>query len=567
MSNKKQGSSNDNNLKQEEKLQAIVLLDSYTNRFEPFSSSRAECLLPLAGGKTLLDASMEFLIENDVKEVVLFCTRHHSQIKSYIDSMSKIWHRHLEIHFLYSFKCQCLGDAMREIDAKGIVRSNFILLTASSVITNLKVGSYLETHKQTCKNDKNAVMTMMCINKLTDLSVHATQKDRSASQTSFVHNINNRIMHYEQQNSHTTKFVQLPTSLIEIAYNSTKQSANLNQKAVDEANAKFKLQNSSYSNNLTANSGFQGGSLDTILHLKTIQFRNDLLETQIYLCNPYVLHIFTDNFDYESMSEFIHGVLANEEVSGYTLYIDVFDRKYGSHFSMINNLNSYFYETMRLLQRSDLILDFDTTANYRRMLDRVHVYFSKMNLKFGNNCFFDRNVFIEQNCRLGENCELVNCYVGQNCVIGNNVKLSNCIIWPYTRIGNDSSLNAVILGSSVRIGNNCYICENTILANECALRDGTTVSERAVYVSVKSSQKKDHHHDHQSKGKYIFILKVIWKKRISISYFFSTQQFVAIFTGFCLIIGQNRIKNQKKVSFVVQKALKTQNSSKFKRNF
>ena len=265
-------------LKQEEKLQAIILLDSYSNKFEPFSLTKPECLLPLVGDKCLLDASVEFLIENEVKELVLFCTRHHTQIKSYVES--KKWHKHLEIHFLYNFKCQSVGDAMREIDAKGVVRNTFILLTASSIITNIKLNEHLELHKQTCKNDKNAVMTIMCMNRLSDLSNGLAGSDSSCTDqanTLFVHNINNRVLHYEHVASHhhhqkksQNHYITIPMQVFENAYSSSKQSSILTQQAVDAANAKFKLQNQAYVNNLTATRGYQGGSIDTVLHLKTI---------------------------------------------------------------------------------------------------------------------------------------------------------------------------------------------------------------------------------------------------------------------------------------------------------
>ena len=199
---------------------------------------------------------------------------------------------------------------------------------------------------------------------------------------------------------------------------------------MDNANAKYKLQATSVTGGLNATSGFQGGSSGQILHLKTVQQRNDLLETQIYLCSPYVLHLFTDNFDFGTMIDFVKGVLVDEEVSGYTMYIDEFKIKFGAHFSLVNNLNSYYYECMRLLARCDLVLDYSAMTDYRRLLDRVNVYLSKMSEKFGNNIKLEKNVFIESNCKIGANVELLNCYIGANCVIGNNTKISSniCLI-------------------------------------------------------------------------------------------------------------------------------------------
>jgi translation initiation factor eIF-2B subunit epsilon len=105
----------DNSIQQQEKLQALVLLDSYSNKLEPFRSTRAECLIPFVGGKTLLDNNIEYLIENQVEEIYLFCTRHHKQIKEHIEERKWRQNHGVEIHFLYNFKCQSLGDAMREI--------------------------------------------------------------------------------------------------------------------------------------------------------------------------------------------------------------------------------------------------------------------------------------------------------------------------------------------------------------------------------------------------------------------------------------------------------------------
>ena len=66
---------------------------------------------------------MDYLIENQFEEIYLFCTAHHLQVKAHVEERAKVWRRKCEVHFLYNFKCQSLGDAMREIDAKGLVRA------------------------------------------------------------------------------------------------------------------------------------------------------------------------------------------------------------------------------------------------------------------------------------------------------------------------------------------------------------------------------------------------------------------------------------------------------------
>lgn len=456
-------------MQQEEKLQAICLLDSYSNKFEPLSSSRAECLLPLVDDRTLLDYNVELLIENDVKEIVLFCTRHHNQIKNHIEK--KDWRSRVEIHFVYNFKCRSLGDAMREIEAKNLIRSTFILITATSIVSNIKLTDYLEQHKLVCKSDKNVIMTMLC----TENNNNAVVSAAGSTSSVFVHNGNKRILYYKSScpKAKSTSFVV--SSAILTAGQQQLQAGS----AVQSANARFNLQSSA----LQATSGYQNGNFGTVGYLNSVQLRADLTETEIYFCSPHVLHLFTDNFDRDSMEEFIIGTLNDEEISGQTIQIDLVKVHHGHHFSLITDLNSYFNETMRLIQRTDLLLDFDNQPNYKRLDDRINVHVSKTSTKLGAMCKTDRNVFVESHCRIGTNCELTNCYLGANCVIGNNVKLTNSIVWPNCRVGDNCQINGCMLGYGVKVGNNVRLAENSLFGNECQIKDNTQMTQRAVYVT------------------------------------------------------------------------------------
>ena len=145
-----------NDLKQEEKLIAVMLLDTYKENFQPFSLKKAECLLPLIGGKTRLDNNINYLIQNGMEEIYLFSTYHTSQIRAHLteERLGEWRAKGCEVHFLFNFKCQSVGEAMRVIDAKGLVRSNFILVTASTLISNIKLSDYLDTHKTVSKLGK-----------------------------------------------------------------------------------------------------------------------------------------------------------------------------------------------------------------------------------------------------------------------------------------------------------------------------------------------------------------------------------------------------------------------------
>lgn len=490
---------NKDDLKQEEKLIAVMLLEAYNENFRPFSLKRAQCLVPLVGGKTQLDRNIEYLIANRVEEIYLFCTTHSSQIKAHLnEERLKSWRSQgCEVHFLYNYKCQSVGDAMREIDAKGLVRSNFILVTASAIISHIKLSEYLETHKTVSKLDKNCVMTMLCQDRSNDLTYNSSLNEMSfASQpnTLIIHNNNNKILHYDKVKSQSSltdrkasKYINLPVELFQDAYRSSaKQVAMPASTKPSQAEILCDSDIGVQSTN--------GTKMSMIQHLKTIQQRHDLIESGIYLCSPYVLHMFTDNFDYENMVDYVRGVLIEEEVAGYTCYIDILSKQFGSkrsHYSMISNVNTYYFEMMRLIKQIDLVLDVYERAAYTRLPDHTNVCINYSQTKIGSNVQFKRNCVVDAGCTIGNDCQLVNCYVGANCRLGNGVKLSNCIVWANTWIGDNSTLNGSLLGFNVRIGNDCSVCENCLFASDCHVKNNSKLTERGVFVVRKELDKKD----------------------------------------------------------------------------
>ena len=464
----------------QEKLIAVVLLDTYGENFKPLSLKKAECLLPVFGEKTLLDTNIELLISNQVEEIFLFCTSHHQQIKNHIEE--KKWRQKVELHFLYNFKCRSLGDAMREIDAKGLIRSNFVLITGSSVVSTIKLKPLIEKHQIVSKTDKNSIMTIVCDSRQNDLPYNGVNIT-SNEQPMFILNNSNRILHYNNLKLDTPdktgdlkKFITIPADFIENGYKVNKAVSMAPVADLTQQMSKVQI-------NKNSTIGVQGESnIESIKHLKSIEHRNDLIDTQIYLCSPYVMHMFTDNFDYDTMEDFIRGVLVDEEISGYTIYVDILKREFGFHFSLINNLNSYYFESMRLLKRIDLVLDVYEKIKYRRLSDSIYVYISNKSVILGDNVKLERNVFIESNTKIGANCTLFNCIIGTNCKIGANSKLSNCVIWSNCKIGEGCVINAALLGNNVKIGNRSRLCENVLFSNDCHVKDGTVLNERGVYV-------------------------------------------------------------------------------------
>ena len=61
---------------------------------------------------------------------------------------------------IVSTACKTAGEALREIDIKDIIKSDFVLV-GGDVVSNMDLGAALEAHKARRDKDKNALMTMV----------------------------------------------------------------------------------------------------------------------------------------------------------------------------------------------------------------------------------------------------------------------------------------------------------------------------------------------------------------------------------------------------------------------
>lgn len=56
------------------------------------------------------------------------------------------WSQTMKIHFIISESCQSLGDCLRDLDVKGLLRGTFIL-AESGVISNIKLLPLIKKHE------------------------------------------------------------------------------------------------------------------------------------------------------------------------------------------------------------------------------------------------------------------------------------------------------------------------------------------------------------------------------------------------------------------------------------
>uniref|UniRef100_A0AAQ6I899 Translation initiation factor eIF2B subunit epsilon n=1 Tax=Anabas testudineus TaxID=64144 RepID=A0AAQ6I899_ANATE len=126
-------------------LQAVLVADSFNRRFFPVTKDQPRALLPL-GNAAMIDYTLEFLTSTGVQETFIFCCWMASKIKDHL--LKSKWCRPSSpntVHIITSDLYRSLGDVLRDVDAKNLVRSDFVLVYGD-VVSNIDISQALQEH-------------------------------------------------------------------------------------------------------------------------------------------------------------------------------------------------------------------------------------------------------------------------------------------------------------------------------------------------------------------------------------------------------------------------------------
>ncbi|KIY94274.1 putative translation initiation factor eIF-2B subunit epsilon [Monoraphidium neglectum] len=140
-------------------LTAVLLADSFTQRFRPITVERPKVLLPLVNAP-LIEYTLEWLALNKVEEIYVFCCAHADQIKKYLADSKWLKQRSPRIITVVSRNCLSVGEALRALDQKDLIKGDFILVSGDTV-ANVDLAPALAAHRARREKDKNAIMTMV----------------------------------------------------------------------------------------------------------------------------------------------------------------------------------------------------------------------------------------------------------------------------------------------------------------------------------------------------------------------------------------------------------------------
>lgn len=417
----------------DQKMQAIVLADSFQTRFMPLTSVKPRCLLPLAN-VPLIEYTLEFLAQaNVINEVYIMCCSHSDQIQEYIDNSkwTNVSSPFKKIQTIASKESRSVGDAMRDVDSRGLITGDFILVSGD-VVTNLDISKVLEDHKVYKQSDRDYICTMV----LTQASPMHRSRSIIEPACFIMDKATNRCLYYQD----------LPP------INGKKSSVNIDPEVLED--------------------------------IQEFEINNNLIDCHVDICTATVPTIFQENFDYQTLrSDFVKGVLSSDLLKKH-IYSYITKDQYSAR---VESWQTYDGISQDVLER----WCYPIVPERNLLLDQTYTYgsqhiYKENNVILSQSCKLQSGVVIGKDSFIGDRTEIQNSVIGRSCKIGSNVVIENSYIWDgaviednciikHSIVANDALIRkdvilsagsvigfGVVIDNSVIVGNNMKIIKTPI---------------------------------------------------------------------------------------------------------
>ncbi|KAI5793904.1 nucleotide-diphospho-sugar transferase [Peziza echinospora] len=426
---------------QDTTLQAVVLADSFQNRFRPLTLEKPRCLLTLAN-VPLIEYTFEFLALAGVEDVYVFCSAHSDQIDEYIRNSK--WSSPVtgfrKLQIIVSPNSSSVGDAMRELDAKQLITADF-LLVSGDIVSNLPLEPILQEHRLRRQADKNAIMTMI----LRQAAPSHRTKSKEEEGVFIVEPETSRCVYYEEIDRKSKKqYISIPPEL-------------------------FKRH-------------------------KSLEVRNDLIDCYVDICSPDVPALFTENFDYQQIRRhFVHGILQDWELYGKTIHCHIATKHYAAR---VRSLRTYDAVTKDIISRwtYPLCPDSNTFDGQNYQYQRGNIY-KEDNVVLGRSCVINPQTIIGGETSIGDGTHVGNSVIGKNCKIGKNVTIEGSYIWDSVVVEDGCVVRDSIVACNATLGAGSQVEQSAIVSFDVKLAPKTIINGRKRITTYKRSRQLNNNSD------------------------------------------------------------------------
>ncbi|KAK3067719.1 translation initiation factor eIF-2B epsilon subunit, GEF [Teratosphaeriaceae sp. CCFEE 6253] len=422
-------------LEAEEPLQALIIADSYEDRFLPFTLEHPRCLLKLAN-TPLIEYTCEWLASVGVEEVFVYSGNHTDQVESYFEHSR--WTKDtspFSLEVVRQDKARSVGDAMRDVDQKGLMRGDFICVYGD-VIANIPLDAALRAHKARRERSKNAILAMV----LREAGDYNRTKDQHHRRCFVIDPASDRCIHYEQVRPRRSPRLNIPEEVLKD-------------------------------------------------HVE-IDMREDLIDCGIDICTPDALAQWSDSFDWGMpRQDFVHGVLQDFETFGRTIHTHIVTEGYAAR---VNTLRAYDAITKDVVARwaYPYCPDTNILADQSYQLQKGSVY-REDGVVLARSSTASRRCVLGKTTSIGEGSVVTNSVIGRRCVIGKRVKIENAYIWDDVRVGDDTVIETAIVANEASVGRNCHVKRGALVSYGVSVGDGSTIEENTRVTKVKRKRGYD----------------------------------------------------------------------------
>jgi translation initiation factor eIF-2B subunit epsilon len=370
----------------------------------------------------VIEYTLEFLASNGVQEVFIYCGAHSENIERYIHESSR-WSPGSAIspfsslEFIRVSDAHSIGDFLRDLDKRGIITGDFILVHGD-LVSNIQLDAALAKHRARREANRDACMTVI-------LRSVGDQPHRAARARGI-----------------TPVFVVDPTTGRCLQYEETHPLQSEHYLDLDPA-------------------VFSHGEFE---------IRTDLVDCGIDICTPDVLALWSESFDYElPRKNFLHGVLKDWELNGKMLYAEVLDDGYAARAS---NLQMYDCISQDVLERWTLPFVPDSNLIHGQTYRRV-----KGGSYVEDHVVAERGAKVTQSAvgrgtTIKTGSVISGSIIGRRCKIGKNVRIENSYVWDDAVIGDGASVVHSVLAGSVVVGANCQIPAGSLISYNVHIDSG-----------------------------------------------------------------------------------------------